>query len=63
MTKTVGARLRELRGSTSQSEVAEAVGISQNALSAYENNIRMPRDPVKIRLAEYYKKQVQELFF
>lgn len=63
MGTTVGERLRKLRGGTSQAEVAEAVKISQNALSAYENNNRTPRDPVKVRLASYYGVKIQDLFF
>ena len=56
-------KLRELRGEKSQSEVAKAVGISDSAMSAYENGERVPRDEVKIRLAEYYGRTVQEIFF
>ena len=56
-------KLRELRGEKSQGEVAKAVGISDSAMSAYENGERVPRDEVKIRLAEYYGRTVQEIFF
>ena len=60
---TVGERLRNLRGSRSQAEVADALGISQAALSSYENNERIPRDPVKIRIAKYYNRSVAFIFF
>ena len=60
---TVGERLRNLRGSRSQAEVADALGISQAALSSYENNDRIPRDPVKIRIAKYYNRSVAFIFF
>lgn len=60
---TTGERLRKLRGSRSQEEVAEAIGISQSALSAYESDVRTPRDPVKVRIAEYYKRSVAYIFF
>ncbi len=60
---TTGEKLRALRGEKSQSEVAKAVGISDSAMSAYENGERVPRDEVKIRLAAYYNKTVQEIFF
>jgi len=56
-------KLKELRGDKSQAEVARAIGISDSALSAYENGDRIPRDEVKIRLAQYYNKTVQEIFF
>ena len=61
--KTIGERLRSLRGSRSQEEVAIALGISQSALSAYENDQRTPRDPVKKQIADYYRRSVQFIFF
>lgn len=60
---TTGERLRALRGTRSQEEVAEALGISQSALCAYETDKRVPRDPVKVRIAEYYKRSVAFIFF
>lgn len=60
---TIGEKLKELRGEKSQAEVAVAVGISDSAMSAYENGDRVPRDEVKIRLAKYFGKTVQEIFF
>ena len=59
----VNEKLRSLRGDKSQAEVAKAVGISDSAMSAYENGDRIPRDEVKIRLADYYGRTVQEIFF
>lgn len=61
--RETGKRLTELRGNRSQSEVAEAVGITQAALSMYERGERTPRDDVKIRLANYFNKDVAFLFF
>ena len=60
---TIGEKIKELRGEKSQAEVAVAVGISDSAMSAYENGDRVPRDEVKIRLAKYFGKTVQEIFF
>lgn len=59
----IAERLRKLRGNRTQSEVAEAVGISVSALSMYESGERIPRDEVKIRLANYYHRSVKTLFF
>ncbi len=42
--KAVGKRLVRLRAKRSQAEVCKAVGITQQALSAYETGLRMPRD-------------------
>lgn len=61
--KEIGERLVKLRGSTSRDAVAKAVGISISAISMYENGERIPRDAIKIKLAEFYKKSVQEIFF
>lgn len=62
-TKAIAERLIELRGNKSQDEVAKAIGISKSALSMYENGSRVPRDEIKVRLANYYKKSVQHIFF
>nr|DAD86080.1 MAG TPA: helix-turn-helix XRE-family like protein [Siphoviridae sp. ctGyV19] len=59
----VAKRLIELRSNKSQEEVANSVNISASALSMYENGERIPRDEIKIRLAKYYGKTVQYIFF
>ncbi|WP_346662775.1 helix-turn-helix transcriptional regulator [uncultured Merdimonas sp.] len=59
----IANRLVELRGNRSQEEVAKAVNISTSALSMYENGSRVPRDEIKIRLAAFYGKSVQYIFF
>ena len=55
--------LRELRGSLSQSEIAEKIGVTKSAWAMYERGERMPRDEVKIRIAKYFNKSVEEIFF
>lgn len=60
---TMGKRLRELRGDKPASVVATALQISESALNMYENGNRIPRDEVKIRIANYYKKPIQSIFF
>lgn len=59
----VGERLRALRGSRTQKEVAEALGVTMMAISLYESGERMPRDEIKVKLANYYKKSVTSLFY
>ena len=59
----VGNRLAKLRGKKTQEEVANAVGISSSSLSMYERGDRIPRDEIKVRLAKYYKRTVQYIFF
>lgn len=58
-----GKRLIELRGNKSQAEVAKSVGIATSTLGMYETQQRIPRDSIKIALAQYYGTTVQEIFF
>lgn len=61
--KKIGKRLQTLRGSRTQREVAEAVGVTPMAISQYESGERIPRDETKIALAKYYKRTVNAIFF
>lgn len=47
----------------SREKVADEIGVSVSAISMYENGERMPRDDIKIKIATFYKKTVQEIFF
>ena len=62
-TKVIGNRLRELRGDKSQKEVADAVGVTAMAVCQYEAGTRVPSDQVKIALAEYFGRTVENIFF
>lgn len=61
--KKVGKRLVILRGKKTQDEVAKEIGVTSQALSNYELGLRLPRDSIKKRIAIYYGKSVQEIFF
>lgn len=61
--RAISLKLVELRGNKSQEEVAKELGISTSALSMYENGERIPRDPIKIRIADYYNTPIQDIFF
>ena len=61
--KKIGAKLKELRGDKSLQEVSEDLGISQSALSMYENGERIPRDEIKIKIASYYDTSIEALFY
>lgn len=61
--KVVGRRLIALRGTKTQENVAKALNITPQALSNYELGLRLPRDSLKKKIAIYYKKTVQEIFF
>jgi len=59
----IAERLIALRGSKTQTEVAQAIGVTPSAYSMYENGERVPRDEIKKKIAEYYKKSVATIFF
>ena len=59
----VGEKLKETRGDRPRETVAAALGISLSALAMYERGERIPRDEIKVKIASYYNKTVQELFY
>lgn len=59
----IGEKLRALRGDKSREEVAFALGISVSALTMYETGQRIPRDEIKIGIAEYFGVTVGSIFF
>ena len=61
--KEIGKRICKLRGEISQRELAENLKISKSAMSMYERGERMPKDKTKERIAHYFGKSVQEIFF
>lgn len=61
--KAVAKILVELRGDKKREEVASACGISTSALAMYEQGERIPRDDIKIKLAKYYNRSIESIFF
>lgn len=59
----ISKNLIALRGEKSREEVAFNIGISASALSMYETGQRVPRDEIKLKIAEYYGVDVQSIFF
>lgn len=58
-----GSILKKLRGDKTQEYIAGELGITKSAWAMYERNERVPRDEIKIKIAEYFGKSVQEIFF
>lgn len=61
----IGAKIRELRtgrGETAE-ELATAINASASAIAMYENGYRIPRDEIKIRIAEHYVVPVESIFY
>lgn len=59
----IAKKLVELRGERTQAQIAQAIGVSTSAYGMYEIGQRMPSDEVKVRIAKFYKKTVQSIFF
>jgi len=62
---TSGQMLRQLRSNRKLSldQTAHDLNISKSALAMYERDERIPRDQVKLRIAEYFKVSVESLFY
>lgn len=61
--QAIARRLVALRGNRSQEEASKAMGVSKSALSMYETGQRIPRDEIKVKIAAYYGKSIQSIFF
>lgn len=59
----IGERLRALRGDQPREAVALAIGVTAQAVANYETGARIPTDEIKLRLAEFFDKTVQEIFY
>lgn len=59
----IASKLTKLRNNESRENVAESIGISVSALQMYENAKRIPKDEIKVKLANHYNVSVQWLFF
>lgn len=56
-------QLKKLRGDMSQDAISKAIGVTKSSWAMYERGERVPRDEVKIKIANYFGKTVQEIFF
>ena len=61
--KIVGDRLRKLRGTRSRSDVASALNVSVQAVWLWESGKRTPTDAAKIKIADYYRRSVSNIFY
>jgi putative transcriptional regulator len=59
----IAKKIFNLRGHKTREEVANDLDISLSALQMYENGQRVPKDEIKIKIANYYGLTVQEIFF
>lgn len=61
--KKIGKLLTALRGEQTQRDVAKTLGLSPSAIRQYESGNRIPRDNIKEKIAKFYDKTVQEIFY
>ena len=61
----IGNRLKALRSEKGETtmEMAQALGISASAVTMYETGNRIPRDEIKVRIAEHFGVSVESIFF
>lgn len=54
--------LRESRG-LSKAQLAKWIGVSPAAVSAYERGERVPRDEIKMRIADFFGVSIIDVFY
>lgn len=61
----IGNRIKTLRENQKEtmSDLSRAVGTSESAIGMYESGQRVPRDEIKIRIAEHFAVPVESIFF
>lgn len=60
-----GVNIRKLREKSgiSQLELSEIIGVSPSSITMYECGERVPRDAIKIKIANYFGVSVESIFF
>jgi len=59
----IGRKLRQFRGDVPRSVVARKIGVAYSSLEFWERGVRVPPDFAKIKLAKFYGRSVEEIFF
>ena len=61
----IGLRLKSLRETKNETaeQLSRAIDVSASAVTMYETGKRIPRDEVKIRIAEHFAVPVESIFF
>ena len=61
----IGRRLKALRieKKMTQMDLSKELGIPQSTIASYERGARVPVDSIKIEIADYFGKSVEEIFF
>ena len=61
----IGNRIKGLREGRKETmlDLSKAIGTSESAIGMYESGQRVPRDEIKIRIAEHFTVPVESIFF
>ena len=61
----IGRKLKALREGKNETmdQLSNAIGTSTSAIANYETGQRIPRDEIKIRIAEHFSVPVESIFF
>jgi DNA-binding XRE family transcriptional regulator len=61
----IGKKLRSLREEKNETagQLSSAINVSESAIFMYEAGKRIPRDEIKIRIAEHFAMPVESIFF
>lgn len=61
--KKMGEIISGLIGDIPRKNIADDLDISLSALNMYIRGERIPRDEIKLKMAKYFGKSVEEIFF
>lgn len=61
----IGKRLKGLRKEAGMTtfELGKALGISTSAVTMYETGNRIPRDEIKVQIAEFFGQPIESIFY
>lgn len=61
----IGKRIKELRMQKKMTaeDLGKALGISSSAVNMYECGQRVPRDEIKITIAEFFGVSIESIFY
>ncbi|MGP4078469.1 helix-turn-helix transcriptional regulator [Pseudalkalibacillus sp. R45] len=62
---TISNRVRELRArcNVTQSDLAEAVGVTRQTIAALEKGSYIPSLLLAMQISKYFKQPIEEIFF
>lgn len=62
---TAGEKLRSLREDRGMSvdDLAKTLGLTRQAVYNYEMDARVPRDEIKVQIANFFGVGIEEIFF